>query len=147
MLAIQPPKIYVRCQISTYIIVVVFTITRLILTYLDKQYVDTAFILDLIFGILLLSSLTINLFLQRGKLLVLFIINVLLLFINFIIPFFEYLNVRYTDFKTICTYMIIIRMFINFANDGFFLFRIDINNYDYSESRDKNRNKNKYFYS
>ena len=138
MVAIQPPTIYIRCQISTYIIIVVFTITRLILTYLDKKYADTVFILDLIFGFLLLSSLTVSLFLQRGKIFVFFIIYVILWFQNFIVAFLEYLNASSTDFKAICIYMIIVRMFIMFGNFGCFIVRIDKNNYEYSESKDKN---------
>ena len=78
MIAIQPIEMHVRCQISTYFIAIVFIITRLILTYLDKKYIDRVFILDFIFGILLISSLTINLFLKRGILLVFFIIDGLL---------------------------------------------------------------------
>ena len=116
MLAKEPLEFEEKLHITTYIITVVFTVMRYILTYIDKQLFDGIFIADMIVGFSLLIILTLP-FIKyiNGTCLWILILGILWI-VNFVLPFFVYSN-RTTDyFTSICLFMIVVRMFSIFAN-------------------------------
>ena len=119
MLAKEPLEFEEKLHITTYIITVVFTVMRYILTYIDKKLFDGIFIADMIVGFSLLIILTLPFIINiKGAFPLLIIIGILWL-VNFALPFFVYNN-RTTDyFTSICVFMIIARMFSIFGNLGY----------------------------
>ena len=119
MLAKEPLEFEEKLHITTYIITVVFTVMRYILTYIDKKIFDGIFIADMIVGFSLLIILTLPFIINiKGAFPLLVIIGILWL-VNFALPFFVYNN-RTTDyFTSICVFMIIARMFSIFGNLGY----------------------------
>ena len=113
---VDQPRILRKFQISVYVIFFVFTITRFILLYLDKKCFDLVFKLDLIIESLLLVSFTICLFIKKINILAIFFgFNGLLWFINNIIPFFEYYNLKTRDYFSTFNYMVGWRIALVFA--------------------------------
>ena len=100
-------KIVLNIRISIMLICVPFIITRLILTYKDKQYADTLLIFDFILGIILSLLLIISSFMKGMKVLYFYAPIIFLYIPNFIFPFFEYNNTLFEDYKTINYYMFI----------------------------------------
>ena len=115
----ESPTFLEKIRISSYIIVVSFSIIRWILTYIDKKMFDFIIIFDLIISILLIISLTISIFIienegfgPRASFLFIFVFNFVLIVGNTVEAFFTYKNSRYTDFQGICIFIIIMRLFI-----------------------------------
>ena len=109
MLAIEPPKKTNTARVSIYIIYASFTITSLILVYLEKnKTVDTTFIFDLLLGILTVISLAliffkINIFIDFA-----IMCSSLILWIPLIIiSSLEYEIISLRDFGSIFLFMLI----------------------------------------
>ena len=113
---VDPPRILRKFQISVYILFFVFTITRFVLLYLDKQCFDLVFKLDLIIESLLLVSFTICLFIKTmNTLSYSFAFNGLFWLINISIPFFEYNNLKTRDYYSTFNYLYCLGVALAFA--------------------------------
>ena len=107
------PRQKERFQFSLYLITIVLIILSFVLTYIDKTVFDVFIILDLIFGILQIASLT--LFVLYGESAcdnrILLFFNLIIWMINNIFSFFAYKNSQNFDFLGLCVFFRIGRIF------------------------------------
>ena len=92
---------------------------RYILTYIDKQYIDTIFIVDMIIGFPLLILLAIPFIIDIEGAIPLLVIIGFLWLISFLIPFFVYTKTTTYFFTSICIFMILGRTIAVFINIGY----------------------------
>ena len=118
----ESPKLLEKVRLSSYIVVVSFSIIRWILTYIDKKMFDFIMIFDIIISILLIISLSIFVFIFKDEdsglnafFYIIFVINFVLIVGNTVEAFFTYKNSRYTDFQDVCIFIIIMRLLIAIA--------------------------------
>ena len=109
---VNPIKLTTRLKWSLYIISLVISLLRFILTYIDKRKLEIVFNLDLIYGSLLIISNTVTVFAKNFILKGLcFIANGFFLFTDTMISFFSYQDSLNRDFFSICLFFIIVRIF------------------------------------
>ena len=119
MLAVEEPKTSHKFRFSLFIIIIVISIIRIILSYIDKQQIDPIFIVDIAITAALVISMTLNVILAEkiSKIFFSLLIGILWL-ANFAIPFFAYRNHVRRDYFGINLFLIIFRAVALFAYNG-----------------------------
>ena len=119
MFAFEEPKASEKFRVSLCIIIIVISIIRLVLSYIDKQQLDLIFKIDIIASIVLIIDIILNIIIKCSSLRVFFfIITGILWLTNFIIPLFAYQNYVRRDYFGVNIFLIIIRIFAVFAFIG-----------------------------
>ena len=105
-------KITTKLKWSLFIISLIISLIRYILTYIDKREFEGVFVLDLVYGSLLILSIILTVFANKTIIKVgCFLSTGFFLFFDTIISFFSYSDSFNRDYFSICLFIIIIRIF------------------------------------
>ena len=120
------PTFMNKSKYSLYLISIIFSIIKIVLSCVDKEHFDTVLIFDLILSILFIISITISGFFRNElefgvHYLIFYISNLILLVAVSIIHFFIYNNSRNKDFKNISLFIVIVRIVAAFFYNSFYM--------------------------
>ncbi len=104
-----------KIKYSFYLVTLSFSIIKMVLSYTDKGYFDAALVLDYIFSILFILSITISLLYRKlievgPDFMIFYISNYILMVSVSIIHFFIYNHSKNEDFKNISLFLVIARI-------------------------------------